>query len=482
MKTDQSWIDLENRSAEWINALYRDHIGLAVDSSEIEHYAQSVTSLAEAMAPAYRDQSYAWSLLRNILEDAKLTAIEREIMSLYEKHYTFDDFLLEDQPVTPYTRPKYLRLENDPKKRHELITRVARGHPEVDRVLEKHNTKKKALATEWECTPIDDFLVSEGLNLVQLRKLLVDIASVMRPIFEACFAENREVVLGSNQGEPWEDFITLYLNRWTEYVDRFIPTIDAVKAVLKITNTMGFAVNRIAMDLEDRPRKVPGASAWDIRIPNDVRICVKPVGSAGNIFSLYHEMGHALHFVSIDPNLPYYIRSGNSSGITETFSFWMESIVSDPIYLEELGVSKRASTELIRFGQLVRSTFSTWLSAQALCIIDYWTQGPFTLEEIGECLSRYMKQFMGLSVPANAIRVLPAFARTLKMNTVGYPIAYSRLGHLLRQLETTQRDWWHSTPAVDIVRNYMRDGRKVGFPTSMLDTDPFIRRYVNSQL
>ncbi|MBU1661449.1 MAG: M2 family metallopeptidase, partial [Chloroflexi bacterium] len=401
MNTNQLWIDLENRSAEWLDALFRDQVGLDVDSSEIERYTQSVISLAEDMALSYRDHSDAWSLLSNILADAKLTTIELEIMRLYEQHYTYDDILLEGQPVTPYSRPKYLRLENNPEKRHDILTRVARGHPEVDQVLERHNAKKRELATEWNYTPIDDFLVSEELNLEQLRKLLMEIASAMRHPFESCFAENREAVLGKNQGEPWEDFITLYMNRWSEYVDRFIPTIDAVNTTHKIAKSMGFDVDKITIDLDDRPRKVPGASAWDIRIPDDVRICVKPVGGAENLVSIHHEMGHALHFVSIDPDLPYYIRSGNSSGITETFSFWMESLVSEPIYLKELGLSERAITELVRFEQLVRSTFSTWLSAQALCIIDYWTEGPFTLDEIGEYLSHYVEQFMGFSVPAN---------------------------------------------------------------------------------
>ena len=365
MNTNQSWIDLENRLAEWMDALFRNRIGLDINPSEIERYAQNVLTIAEDMSPSYRDHPDACSLLNNILEEAKLMAINIEITRLYEKYYTFDDILLDGQPVTPYSRARYLRLENNPEKRHMILSRVAQGRPEVDQVLEQHNSKKRELAAEWNYTPIDNFLASEGLDLVQLRKLLIEIASAMRPIFESSFAENREAVLGSNQGEPWEDFITLYMNRWSEYVDRFVPAIDVVNTALRISSAMGFAVNAITVDLEERPRKIPGASVLNIRIPTDVRICVKPIEGAENFAAVYHEMGHALHFVSIDPNLPFHIRYVLSSGIAETFSFWMQSLVSDPIYLKELGLSERASTELIRFGQLVRSTFSTWLSAQA---------------------------------------------------------------------------------------------------------------------
>jgi len=481
MDTIQSWIDLENRSAEWMDALFRDQIGLDTDPSEIETSAKKVISVAEGLTSSYRDHPDAWGFLSNILEEAKLSEIGLEMMKLAEHHYTFEDILLNGKPVTPYSRAEYLRLEDNPEKRHEILARVARGHPDVDQVIEQHNARKWELAAEWHYTPIDNFLESEDLNLSQLRKLLTELASAMRPIFDSSFTENREAVLGSKQGEPWEDFITLYMNRWSEYVDRFVPKIDAVNAVQKIANAMGFDTNAITIDVENRPRKFPGASAWGIRIPNDVRICVKPIEGADNLGTLYHEMGHALHFVSIDPNLPFYMRAGYPPGTAETFSFWMESLASNPIHLKELNLREGAITELIRFGQLVRSTFSTWLSVQALCIIDYWTQGPLALEEIGERLSQYMKQYMGLSAPANAIRVLPTFARTLNMNTVGYPLAYARLGHLLRQLEIMQPDWWHSSAGVDIVRKYMHGGRKAGFPTSMLDIDPFVQRYANGR-
>ena len=481
MDASQSWVDLENRRAEWLDALFRMQTGLDVDPSEIERYARDARSHAERLTPPWRDHPDAWSLLSNILEEAELTAIGLEIRRLCDQHYTFDDILLDGQPVTLYSLDRYLRLEDSPEKRHEVLVRVACGHPEVDQALERYNARRRELAAEWNYTPIDNFLASEGLDLVQLRKLLTELASAMRPAFESSFAENREVVLGNNQGEPWEDFTALYMNRWSAYVDRFVPTIDAPNAALGTANALGFDTNAIAMDLEDRPRKIPGASAWDIRIPEDVRICVKPIEGAENLTAIYHEMGHALHFVSVDPNLPFYVRAGFHCGTAETFSFWMESLVSDPIYLKELGLGERASAELVRFGRLVRSTFSTWLSVQALTIIDYWTQGPFALEEIGGRLGHYMKQFMGLSVPAKAVRVLPTFVRTLGMNTVGYPLAYARLGHLLRQLEAIQRDWWHSTAASDNVRAYMRGGRKAGFPASMLDVGPFVQRYVDDK-
>lgn len=480
MNTDQRWMELESHSTEWLDLEFRNHSGLDIDPSEIEDHAQSVAKLAEAMMSSYRNTPDAWGLLNSIVMEAQLTPIRLEIQKLNEKYFTFDDILLDGQPVTPYSRARYLYQENDPQKRHDILSRVANGHPVVDQMMEQYNDKQKGLAAEWDFTPLDNFLLAENVHLDQLRTLLTELASAMRPAFESSFSENRGAVLGSNQGEAWEDFVTLYLNRWSAHVDRFIPTIDAVSVLKQTVQTMGFDIDAISMDLEDRPRKAPGATAWDVHIPDDVRICIKPVGGVGSLSALYHEMGHALHFVSIDPNLPYFIRSGYSYGVAETFSFWMESLLSNSLYVKEIGLDERASAELIRFEQLVRTTFSTWLSAQALCIIDYWTEGPFTLVELGNRLNQYVEQFMGFSVPSNAIRVLPTFVRTLSFNTVGYPVAYARLGHLLNQIEDKQYDWWNSPLGVDIVRTYMQGGRQAGFPSSMLDVSPFTQRYASS--
>ncbi len=480
MNTDQRWLELENHSTEWLDLEFRNHIGLDVDPEVIEEYAQSVARLAEDMMPLYRDAPDAWGLLSSIVMEAQLTPIRLEIQKLNEQHFTFDDILLDGQPVTPYSRARYLYQENDPQKRREILSRVAIGHPTVNQVLEQHNHKQRNLAEEWDNTPLDEFLLAEGLHLDQLHTLLTELATAMRPAFESFFAENRGAVLGDNQGEPWEDFVTLYMNRWSVYVNQFIPAIDAVTKIEQTVQTMDFDMESISLDLEDRPRKTPGASAWDVHIPDDVRICIKPIGGADSLSALYHEMGHALHFVSIDPNLPFFIRSGYSAGVAETFSFWMESLLSNSLYVKELGLNEHVSKELIRFEQLVRATFSTWLSAQALCVLDYWTEGPFTLIELGGRLNHYVEQFMGFSVPSNAIRVLPTFVRTLNFNTVGYPIAYARLGHLLNQLEEEQHDWWNSPLSVDIVRSYMRGGRQAGFPSSMLDIGPFTQRYGSS--
>jgi len=474
----QQWIELEDRASEVTELTLHRSIGFDVNPAMIERGAKEVNTLAEKMAPSHRNDPDAWSRLSRILWGARLTPIGLELRELREKHFTFEDILLDGEPVTPYSCRTYLRLEDDPQRRHELLSRLAEGHPAVDEAGARYRAVQSELAKEWDYTPLDDFLLAEGLDVDSLRSLLCQMGKAIRPTFEARFAENRAEVLGSHRGAPWEDFVTLYMNRWSAYVDQQVPAIDGVAAVRRVARKMGFVVDSIAIDLVDRPRKVLGARVWAVRIPLDVRISVKPRGLLVDLSSLYHEMGHALHFTHIDADLPYCMRTGLSFGIVETFSLWLNSLLSDLHYLQrELRLSERTASEIIRFEQLVRATLATFMPAQALCIVDYWTEGPLTLDQLGERLAYYMKQFMGLTCPVESIRVVASFVPVLNMNALGYPVGYARLGHLLCRLEGQQRDWWNSPAAGDEVREYMRGGRKARFPASMLDLGPFSARF-----
>ena len=400
MNIDKQWSDLEERWAALEDLSFRLHVGIDIDQSNITEHAQSVSRLAESLATTCRQDPDAWSLLSNLIMAAKIKPIELELRHMMEKHLTFDDILLDSKPVTVYSRMQYLYQEDDPQKRHDLLSRINKGHPAIDKVMARYLNKQTELAKESGYTPLDDFLIGEGLHISQLRHLLVEMATAFGPAFEFYFAKNRNTVFGIKHGEPWEDFVTLYMNRWSVSVDSHLPSIDGAKLVTQLARSMGFEVDNIGMDIEDRPHKTPGASAWPIRIPNDVRISIKLAGNVDGLLMLYHEMGHALHFATIEAKLPFYIRNGFSSGVAETFSFWLDSLFADSLYLEELSWNEQQVTEMIRFKKLCIATFVTWLSVQALCVIDYWTDGPFTLEQLGERLSNYMMQFMGLLVPA----------------------------------------------------------------------------------
>ena len=73
---------------------------------------------------------------------AKIKPIELELRRLIEKHLTFDDILLDSKPVTVYSRMQYLYQEDDSQIRHDLLSRVNKGHPAVDKVVARYPNKQ----------------------------------------------------------------------------------------------------------------------------------------------------------------------------------------------------------------------------------------------------------------------------------------------------------------------------------------------------
>ncbi len=84
----------------------------------------------------------------------------------------------------------------------------------------------------------------------------------------------------------------------------------------------------------DVKRKNPRPLALGIRVPQDVRLSVKPVGGALEQVRLLHEFGHALHYAFTQEPRFELAKLGNPT-VTETYAALFEDLMDDPVWLEE---------------------------------------------------------------------------------------------------------------------------------------------------
>ncbi len=475
------WQELDVKKTAWFDLYFRQAAGMEVDPAEIAASAQATQEHARKMALQARQDPDAWRSIASFIIGGELTPLRLEIYKQTRQHLVFKEFEVNGRPATAYSKFQYLNQEPDAARRHAFLEQLMQGHPAVDDAYENYRNRYCELAKEWRYSPLQNLLDGEELTIAELRQLLTSLATAMQPRFLADFAHYRQHILGINQGEPWEDLLTFLAGRWSALAEQAAPDFDlgdAVAAVKRTARTMGFDPDAIHMDLEDRPNKRLGASAWPIRIPDDIRMMLKTKSRLDDPRLLYHEMGHALHFANIDPKLPFPNRYEFTHGVAETFSYWFESLLRDPLYVQkELGFDEKATAEMVRLMQFIFTMFATWMAAESLCLLDYMTDGPFTLAEMGARYSSYMQQFVGFSVPPMAIRAQGIFIHTLNLNGVGFGPAFVRLGHLLDQLENIRRDWWNVPEAAALMRGYMRGGRYPGFPRQMLDIAPTVARF-----
>jgi hypothetical protein len=96
------------------------------------------------------------------------------------------------------------------------------------------------------------------------------------------------------------------------------------------------AQGNVTLDADPRPTKSPRAFCSAPRVPDEVYLVLAPVGGRSDFDALFHEAGHTEHFAHVDRSLPFEYRQLGDNGVTESFAFLIEHVVSDPVWLEDV--------------------------------------------------------------------------------------------------------------------------------------------------
>jgi hypothetical protein len=88
----------------------------------------------------------------------------------------------------------------------------------------------------------------------------------------------------------------------------------------------------IHVDDAPHPLKEPRAACFNIRVPADVRITVKPTGGIDDFAALFHEGGHAVHFANTTTPVWEFQQLG-SNAATEAFAELFGHVWDDPVWL-----------------------------------------------------------------------------------------------------------------------------------------------------
>ncbi|MBI3286417.1 MAG: hypothetical protein HYZ68_00055 [Chloroflexi bacterium] len=120
----------------------------------------------------------------------------------------------------------------------------------------------------------------------------------------------------------------------------FDPLFPSQRLISSLTATLQGLGIRLAeqknleLDIEPRPLKSPRAFVAPIRIPEEVKLVIKPRGGQDDYDSFYHEAGHAQHFVHVSPELVFPFRRLGDNSITECYAFLFQHLLHSPRWLE----------------------------------------------------------------------------------------------------------------------------------------------------
>lgn len=265
--------------------------------------------------------------------------------------------------------------EEDRIRRVQLRDAIVPVHERINEFL----LEKDVIVTK-ECESLNENYIetAQVVRLVDLR-VLAKKARAFLNITEEVYKKRMDAFLQKRMGfglcdARRYDIPRLFSGIW--WKDLF-PREKMVGRLNEVLLGMGLdpmADGRIRIDAEERPKKMPRAACFGIRIPTDVRLSVKPIGGFTDYDALFHEMGHAQHFANTDQK-ELEFRYMGSLAITETYAFTIEGLLEKPeILIAMTKMSREEANEIVRFKALKKLFVSRRYAAKLLYELE-WHSG-----------------------------------------------------------------------------------------------------------
>ncbi len=265
----------------------------------------------------------------------------RELTSLDERQIAWEGSAvvrLPDGREVPFERAA-IDMANATDRRERLLIEAGRAKL-VERELsplrrerferERDITELLGLATDYNGT----FELLSGISLSDLResceRFLRDTEAMWADVLPG-FLRRR---LGIKPGDATRaDALALFRAR--EF-DAAFPGPAMEVGVTRQVREMGIdplAGGRIRLDTGERAGKRSRAFCAPVRIPEEVYLVLRPHGGQTDWNTFLHELGHALHFAYMRPDLPMEYRWLGDNSVTESYAMLFDHFMQDSRWL-----------------------------------------------------------------------------------------------------------------------------------------------------
>jgi len=222
---------------------------------------------------------------------------------------------------------------------------------------------------------------------------------------------------------------------------------------------MGFDPNaqgRILLDTDERPGKTSRAFVADLKVPDDIRLVVRPGGGLDDYFSLLHEYGHAQQLAHVSRAAPVEVRRLGDLSVTEGYACLFDHLLLDEAwYRRYLKLPQPVAREAARI-----SAFNNlWLLRRYAVKLGYelalYERGPVRAmaDEYSERLSSAL--FVGVH------KGLFLFDVDAQLSATRYLRAWAFEAHLHGWLcERYNEDFWRNPAAGSYLKELFSRGQR----------------------
>jgi len=147
--------------------------------------------------------------------------------------------------------------------------------------------------------------------------------------------------------------ITDRATRESRYLAHFAASGFVENQLREATERIGTA--DLTLDVEERPLKSPRAFCAPVRVPQDVRLVIKPRGGHDDYAAILHEAGHSEHFAHVRADAPFAYRYLGDNSITEAYAFLFDGLSRNPRWLRNVMGARETDDYLflVRFSHLL---------------------------------------------------------------------------------------------------------------------------------
>jgi len=244
------------------------------------------------------------------------------------------------------------------------------------------------------------------------------------------------------------------LRRVPDY-DGHFPKNNLLQVLRETWAGLGFPLEQtnIQLDLDNRPNKIARPCVSAVDMPVDVRLTICPTGGYSDYVDLFHESGHAQHFVHVQPGLDFEYKYWGDRGFTEGMAYLFQHVTYNPDWLNKK-MNFQDHRGFRKFNALTNLHHLRRLVSKFL-----YEKGLFEAESVKGAPARFSE------VMSRGTGVYYTPDTYLDMDSELYAAGYSRarLFECQLRLHLEQRfgmDWWRKPACGDLLRDLWRDGRR----------------------
>jgi hypothetical protein len=303
----------------------------------------------------------------------------------------------------------------------------------------------------------------KGISLVELERALDATARSSAAAYARLRERWFEKLLGPDREEVPTSNHTSYLRRLSPLEATYTKE-RAVEVCIATLTALGLDLEEtpgIRLDLDDRPQKSPRACVIASDPPSVVHLITRAQGGLHDYQAFLHEAGHALHYASVEPGLPYTFRKlSRDHALTEIYSYIVEAISREPgWHAAHFGLGDEQAAENAEATIFLESLLFRRYTAKLQFELEFW--GRYRRD--GGTPGGYSERL----TEATGIRY-PAQNYLSDMDSGFYSADYLRAWirsaqlreHLIRDVG---EDWWRSPETGKRLRELWREGTR---PTS----------------